>query len=399
MKKRIAIFSLLLCTLFVFSTMTASADISPTSIEATLNPGESVSEEKTVTIPEGPATQGDVVFALDLTGSMDPEIAAAKAQASGIMTALTAVITDVQFGVVSFMDYPARYTSCGYTATYGYAPQDYAYQMDQAVTADTGAVQTALNGLTAASGGDGPQDYTRIIYEMYTDATIGWRTGSIKFLIMFGDAPTHDCDLFTESYGADPGPDAVIGNGDDLDFETTVAAANAFGLKIIAMDSSDRFASLHPYSDDAQASFEYMAFNTGGMYVNSYGLTAPYTAIIEMITGAIAEVVSVIDLLRLSVDPIDFSSWVSTNPTSYTDVIRPDSRTFTVTITVPEDTECGTYEFEIWADGDGADYGRQSVTITVPCISTGTPIPVLSNALTLLPIALVATVLIIRRKR
>ena len=156
----------------------AVADMTPTHLEATLRVGESVTEVKTVTIPRT-IPKADIVFGLDLTGSMGGVLNTAKARAIDIMNQLDTLIDDAHYGVISHMDYTGTYTSYGYSATYGSAGcGDYPYSLDLAVTGDRAAVSAAINGLSLACGADGPESYTRAIYESYADPGIGWRDGA-----------------------------------------------------------------------------------------------------------------------------------------------------------------------------------------------------------------------------
>lgn len=195
-------------------------------------------------------TKADVVFAIDLTGSMSEEISTIKSQATNIMNSLAAQITDVQFGLISFMDYVGTYSTTEpgsdpvtYSATYGYTG-DYPYLLDQDITDSIATMTTAINSLTIGDGGDGPQDYSRIIYESYqSDLGPSWRANAERFLILFGDNVPHDTnfdydnDGTLENAGGDPGRDTTIGTLDDLDFETEVANAAAAGVHILGIYS------------------------------------------------------------------------------------------------------------------------------------------------------------------
>lgn len=200
---------------------------------------------KNVGIPKA-----DVVFAIDLTGSMGDEIAEVKANATNIMDSLAAQIADVQFGLISYMDYDGYYTTYStstgtwYNNTYGSAASgDYPYKLDQDITNNIAVMAAKINGLTLGWGADGPQDYTRIIHESWNDPNLHWRTDAKRILILFGDDVPHDTnfdnnnDATADNTGGDPGRDTILGTADDLDFETEVANAAANGVHIMAVYS------------------------------------------------------------------------------------------------------------------------------------------------------------------
>jgi hypothetical protein len=213
----------------------------------------------------------DIVFAMDLTGSMSGELNAMKSESKAIMNAVSVMAPDSRFGLVSYMDYDGTYTTTEpgstpvtYTAKYGDAAGsgDYPYNLDAPLTTDIDAVETAMNGLTLGWGADGPQDYSRIIYESYSDSAIGFRPDAVKMLIVIGDAPPHDTDFdydgdsIPDNTGGDPGRDALMGTSDDLDFQTVVADAAGNDITILAVHGTG-------YGVEA---WKYMAEETGGVY-------------------------------------------------------------------------------------------------------------------------------------
>jgi hypothetical protein len=215
--------------------------------------------------------KADIMFAVDLTGSMRGEITTIKTETQAIIEAIKASVGDAEFGLITFMDYDGSYstTEAGsdpvtYTATYGSAASgDYPYMLDQDLTDNEATIDAAIQAMAAKSGGDGPQDYSRIIYESYADTNIDWRTGSTKFLIMFGDNVPHDTnfdidnDGTLENRGGDPGRNGTLGDSDDLDFETVVAAAASDDVRIIGVYSG---------STGTKYPWTYMADETGGQY-------------------------------------------------------------------------------------------------------------------------------------
>lgn len=325
-----------------------AGSISPDSISATLYPGESIEEEKTVTTDPTPVPKLDVLFVIDATGSMSDEIDVVKAKAKDIMNNISSMVPDSAFGVATFMDYSGIYNCCGYYSRYG-GSSDYPWKLDQDITTDTTAVETAIGNIVTGWGGDGPQDYSRALYE---SQFVSWRDGAKKIVIVFGDAAPHDCDFCSRSTGCDPGRDAVAGTTDDLDFQAVVSQLADSDITVIAVDSSS--------GGCAEMAFKYMANETGGKYFK----LSSAEEIPDAIKSMIEEEISLVTL-TLGVDS-GFEDWVSYEPSEYFDVGGCESKDFTVNITVPNDVSPGCYEFYIHALADGATIAKQKVRICVP---------------------------------
>jgi hypothetical protein len=372
MKTSKVVFSVfVVALLFVSLVMPASGSISPDELYAVLAPGQSVAETKAVFVPPKPPT-ADVVFAFDLTGSMGGIINTAKTQAVNILGALDALSdVDIQYGVMSYMDYPHQYLDyCGYGAIYGSSGDpcnDYAYSLDRAVTDDTTSVTNAINNLVLGCGGDGPQDYTRIFYESYADPNVSWRAGAKRILVNFGDNVPHDCNLNegvtggTWSTGGDPGRDAAMGTSDDLDLQTVLAEMATNGVVLLEAHTTSSWAS----------HWDYWTGLTGGARFLT-GSSTLVDDIVAAVTGAL-EAPTVYGLhLEASVG---YEGWLdSVDPASY-DVDPGESGAtvyFDMTIRVPDGTEPGIYNFTISAlDGVGVNYGDQEVQIVVYDPSAG----------------------------
>jgi hypothetical protein len=122
----------------------------------------------------------DVEFAFDGTGSMEPVIARAQEDAGGIMEAVRRFEPGARFAVVAFRDpyYPA--------------PE---YEVLQPLTADVGAVRDGFARLRAADTSD-PRNVSSEAYNLafqrsVTDPSLGWREGSGKVVVVFGDGEPH----------------------------------------------------------------------------------------------------------------------------------------------------------------------------------------------------------------
>jgi len=367
MTKKITFVTMALVTvlmLLVTCVPVANADVAPPTLTATLAAGQSVIATQTVTIPTA-YPMGDVVFSFDCTGSMGTTIAAAKADALDIMSYLsTTTGVNLQYGVASYMDYPHTYIICGGTlAKYGNLTSgDYAYALNQLITADTSAVAGAIGALSLGEGGDNPQDYTRVMYESYADPSIAWRAGAARILVNFGDEVPHDCNLNASIYsskpawctGGDPGRDAVMGTGDDLVLLTVLAGMAANNVKMIECQMQDY-------------ALDYWTYWTGITGGNAYLATsATLKSDVETaITTALK--VPTVNGLHLKASA-GYDAWLaSVTPATFDNVQPGTAVDFSSTIKVPAGTKPGTYSFTISAlDSAGVSYGEQAVTITVP---------------------------------
>lgn len=206
----------------------------------------------------GCAQPFDVLFLFDTTGSMGGVIGSAQAGASSIMSTVAASAPDVQFGVANYKDYPGSYSYPGYFDWYG-DTFDYPWQLNQGITADTGAVQTAIDSLYASGGADWPESLTRALWEA---EQITWRPGASRLVVLFADAPPHDLDFAGNNFGGDPGPDGIASTADDLDFETVAANLAATGVKVAVVDSG---------GGSAAAYYGHLASVTGGDYATLEG--------------------------------------------------------------------------------------------------------------------------------
>ncbi|MBW8876048.1 MAG: VWA domain-containing protein [Acidobacteria bacterium] len=132
-------------------------------------------ETVTVTIPAQPiAEKIDVYFLADNTFSMNLAIGNVQGGATSILNALAGTGLDIQFGVGNYHDFgdPSH------------------FQNQQVITASKPAVISAINAWSANDGGDLPEAALFALHEVKTVA--GWRPGALKFIVWFGDAPSHE---------------------------------------------------------------------------------------------------------------------------------------------------------------------------------------------------------------
>jgi hypothetical protein len=232
--------------------------------------------------------------------------------------------------------------------------------LDQSITGDNSSVINAINSLNLGYGADGPQDYTRILYESYADPNVGWRTGAKRFLVNFADNIPHDDNINQDvpgkigiiSSGGDPGRDEIMFTSDDLDLQTVLKEMAVNNVILI----------------EAHASSSYLEYwqcwsqITGG---NAFIITSA-TFVDDLVNGIISALeTSGVTELHLMTSS-GFEEWLeSVFPYSYT---GPTGVTieFLIAIRVPEGTTPGEYSFSIFViDSRNVFYGEQILTIVV----------------------------------
>lgn len=296
----------------------------------------------------------DIMFAFDLTGSMWGELSYAQANANAIMDSLATSIPDVRFGVASQADYPAYYSYCGYSDTYGDGSWgDYPYRLDRPLTYDTALVRSVINSLYILNGVDAPESYARLLWEMLNDPSIGWRTTCARFVLYWLDNIPHACDIYdpTRPYyaytGTDPGRDGIAGTSDDIYWYPLLRNLRTNGIKPIILVSAS-YSYYLPW-------WQYWMTDTlaDGIAV------IRGSAIARQIDSLVGSTALTIDTLRPVVREAAYVSWVTFTPSYYAGItLTPpeDTFNFTITFNVPAAAPAGLHTFHI-------DYYRDAILV------------------------------------
>jgi hypothetical protein len=301
----------------IFMVGAARADsISPATYSASLNVGDSVTINKTVTVTKASSVQADIFFLADTTGSMGGTISNVKTNAASILSS-TSGLGNVQWGAGEYKD----------------VGDTYVYRLNQAVTSSTAAVQAGINMWSASGGGDWPEAELYALQQVASSAATGWRTGSRKLAIWFGDAP-----------GQDPsGPTGVTQ-------AQAIAALNAQGISVLAVDVG----SMNYYGQAAA-----IATATGGQYYNGISGSVS-TAIINAITTAVSNYTKV--CLDTSETPAGLTATDSGCVTGTFD--RSIDRDFGFTLTFTAGA-AGSYSFDTYGTVDGGRVATERDSIVV----------------------------------
>ena len=184
--------------------------------------------------------QADVVFLIDVTGSMGGEIFQIQTTLRTVVVpALEMAVDDVQLAVAQFADFPF--------APYGTPMVDVPYTTLLESTSDFDMASVTVARLRTLAGGDFSESHVQALFQVATnapfrgiprtdcpDGTLGatcLRRNSTPVVLLFTDAPMHNGPGGFDAY--DPGeffdPPAS--------YEQAVEALNAIGAKVLGINS------------------------------------------------------------------------------------------------------------------------------------------------------------------
>jgi hypothetical protein len=332
-----------------------SITIQPDANALTLNPDDTIDETITVTVPKnaGPA-KADVYFLADTTGSMGGILSAVQAGANNILAALGGLGVDMAFGVGNYKDF----------ATGG----PYAFQHQVSPTNAAPPVTGAINSWVAIGGGDLPEGELFAFQSLAVPpgGAIGWRTGSRRIIVWFGDAPGHD-------------PICTAVSGAPAITEATVTAKLvAQGITVLAISTAnpgldadpkagatDYVASCGPPGGTPGQGTR-IATNTGGAFATGINAGSIVNTIISLVTGAVSGIQNLKLVPSASIAP---SVTSISPPGGYGPLAGDQDHTlrFDIKFTgIPCKPEAQVITGTIEGVADGAVVAAKKVQITVP---------------------------------
>lgn len=331
-------------------TTTADATVEPSSYSGTIEQGGSDSLTKTVDIPEV-TPKLDLVLDVDLSGSYNDDIATIKSKRSDLFNGVRASVPDSAFGLVSFVDYPFQPWGSDWAG-------DYAYGLDQDLTADQVTWETAVVAMVVRNGADAPESQLESLYQaatgagrdvdgngLYTDLgdiapglAASFRPDATRVVAITTDAPMHvagDAGWDMPSY---PGPSMA----------DTIAALNAADIHVVAIKAPG-----------ATSQMDDLAAATGGAVVTT---DASSSEIVEAIVSAIEELTFDVTAAPQGCAPLE----VTFDPASHEDVSGGTQVQFEETIAVPSDTAPGHYSCTVDFLAGDTVIGTQTIDVDVP---------------------------------
>ncbi len=145
----------------------SAGTVTPASVSLTLDPGESTTLTKSVTLDDVPPSV-QVLLLVDVSGSYYDDIGNLQSSGGNLAadvfdSVCGAVGGSCEFGLASFSDFPFY--------PWGYSPAgDYAYQLEQDFTSDRATFVSAVDSLTLLYGTDYPEAQYEGIYQAVTGA-------------------------------------------------------------------------------------------------------------------------------------------------------------------------------------------------------------------------------------
>ena len=311
----------------------SAQSIDPDSVTRTIQVGETITINKTITLGATGATNVDVFFLADNTGSMYDVIGSAKDGAAAILDALPA---SYRYGVGRYLGDPSEF---------GETPAS-AYTQLTAMTNNKASVQAGINAWFASGGGDAPEGNYYALQQVAQ--TANWRPDAQRIVVWFGDQPSH-----TETTSQ----------------SDAISALQDAGAKVVAFNRGGAGAGTDgAYAGEAAGTHQASDIidAVGGNLVNDFS-GAALNDFISAVTSEITDAASFIDL----VFDTDFAgtglslSFTCTDVLGCNDVGGGESRTFQLSIT---GLQPGTYTFNAFARGVDA-YEFDTITV-VPEPST-----------------------------
>lgn len=262
--------------------------------------------------------KADIYFLADTTGSMGGILSAVQSGASSILTSLSSMGLDLAYGVGNYKDFP-------------YDP--YAFQHQLNPTNIQANVQAQINAWSASGGSDGPEAALYALDQLVDNAPVvpvGWRSGSKRIVVWFGDVPSHDpiCPAISgRPYTITEGSvrAKLVAAGDIV---VLAISTNTPGLDGDPVPGSTDYGVCGtPGGSAGQATR--IANDTGGQHVTGINASTIVTTIINLVQGAINTINSVTLVPTGGIIPYV----TSISPASYGPLNGSVDNTLTFTVT------------------------------------------------------------------
>ena len=179
----------------LITSITPGGIVNPSVVDIYLEPDDSVTFR--VDVDPYQTTALDVFLLNDVSRSFQDDLPNVSAAVPGLVSGLSGIVSDVQFGLGSFSDKPI-FPLGGWADTDGdnildTPVPDYAYRTDLALTPDPSGLQRAVDGLGVGWGLDTPEAQLEALMQvaLRSETELGFRDNAFKTVVLQTDAPFH----------------------------------------------------------------------------------------------------------------------------------------------------------------------------------------------------------------
>ena len=175
----------------------------------------------------GTCFQLDVLFLVDVSGSMTSVFPSVRVGIDDTMASVAALDSNARFALATFNDFP--YGSWG-------SPPIQAYALLEALTADQMTISMTAMGLSPYGGNDLPGSHLEALYQGTTGeglsvtspfsytipaAPVGWRAHTLRVIVLISDSPFQN--------------PVTVDNYPGHNFDETAQAMNDAGVRMIGV--------------------------------------------------------------------------------------------------------------------------------------------------------------------
>ena len=365
----------------LITSTTPGTVVTPSVVDIYLEPDDSVTFR--VEVDPYQATALDVFLLNDVSGSFYDDLPNVGSAVPSLVTGLSGIVDDVQFGLGSFSDKPI-FPFGGWTDTDGdgfldTTVPDYPYQTELGLTGDVNALQNAVNGLELRWGLDRPESQLEALLQVALRSTseLGFRDEAFKTVVLQTDAPFHyagdpyrtnaDGDPYTyyiqDAFGNLVGQQTLNPNNGDTVFDPWEEYPAIAQVRDALVDAS--IVPIFAVTEDVRHFYDDLVaqFGFGEVVILSSNSDNLVAAVEEGISNALNDVT-----LMVEGDDFDYVRQIASDATAEkegTDFDVPLGETAKFDVTVEDrsgDGLTGDDTLRLTAVG----YGHTTVNITVP---------------------------------
>ncbi|NJL87092.1 MAG: PEP-CTERM sorting domain-containing protein [Leptolyngbyaceae cyanobacterium SM1_1_3] len=295
-------------------------EVDPAEYNIFLDTGDPLVVSVTVNVPlEAAPSKLDLFLLEDLSGSFANDLPIIRNLVPNLISEITALVPDTQFGVGSFIDKPINPFGSAFNG-------DYVYQTELALTSNQASFQSAINGLSTGSGVDVPEAQLEALLQtgVRGASEIGFRSDAFSVVVLSTDAVFHQA-------GDGVSAGILTPNDGDADLEGTPPGTAEDYPSVEQVKQALQAANVVPIfavTSSVRSTYEDLVSKLG--FGSVVTLSSDSSNLVNAISTGLSDIFTNISLIAVG---DDFGYVKSINPPSFADVAPGESVVFDVTFT------------------------------------------------------------------